>query len=200
MSVSLWVLFLVVNGSGLWFGARYLWRSRGSPWRDVPRLLATGIVLSLVAAPLALIATQSHFGIARIECHVLFCVLAPLAMARGAWHLVSNRRWAPGALLLLGGLAMDAVYVHARHVEPFDLQIRRYRIATDRLPRSERPLKVIVLPENTPVMPFWALKPKTSSLPTKLPVICTVAPSRLVSSTSFTVTVPSMAVARSFSI
>ncbi|MCZ6785918.1 MAG: hypothetical protein O7E54_02015 [Planctomycetota bacterium] len=145
MSVSLWVLFLVVNGSGLWFGARYLWRSRGSPWRDVPRLLATGIVLSLVAAPLALIATQSHFGIARIECHVLFCVLAPLAMARGVWHLVRNRRWAPGALLLLGGLAMDAVYVHARNFEPFDLQIRRYRIATDRLPRSERPLKVIVL-------------------------------------------------------
>jgi predicted MPP superfamily phosphohydrolase len=145
MSVSLWVLFLVVDGAGLWFGVRWLWRSRGSPWRDIPRLLAFGFVLSVAAAPLALIATQSHFGIVRIECHVLFCVLAPLAMARGGWHLLHGRRWAPGALLLLGGLAMDAVYVHARHVEPFDLQIRRHEIVTDRLPRSGGRLKVIVL-------------------------------------------------------
>ena len=35
-----------------------------------------------------------------------------------------------------------------------------------------------------PVMPFWLVKPSTSSPVTKLAVICTVAPARLVLSTS----------------
>ena len=49
-------------------------------------------------------------------------------------------------------------------------------------------------------MPFWLVKPSTSWPDTKLPVIDTVAPARLVLSTSDTVSAVSIAVAAWFSV
>jgi len=131
--LNLFVLFVIVDLGGLAGGAWWLWRKPGS---DLRKLLVLGISLGLVAGPVALVVADSYHAILRIWCHVLFCVLAPLCIARGAQDL--RRRPAFGVLLLVSGLAMEGVYTYARRVEPFDLQVRRHRIETARLDKRIR--------------------------------------------------------------
>src|SRR6185436_20616068 len=80
------------------------------------------------------------FLILRLWCHGLFCVLAPLAIARGA-----QRRGAVGAAVVVLGFAAEGAYVWARRVEPYRLEVTRHELASTRLDGRAAPLRVAVL-------------------------------------------------------
>lgn len=131
----------------LWF----CWRRRpfATRWTgDVLAIGALGSLLTIGTVVIALVLTRDLFAVIRLLCHVLFCVLAPIACWRGVALMARPRgRGARfvGALALLSGLAAEAAYIVARHVEPFRLQVTREHIVSPRLAGLERPLRVVVV-------------------------------------------------------
>jgi uncharacterized protein len=131
----------------LWFS----WRRRpfAARWSgEILALSLLGGLLTLAAVVTTLVLTHDLFAVVRVLCHVAFCVLAPIACWRGLALIVRPRgRGARlvGALLLLSGLAGEAVYVVARHVEPFRLQVAHERIVSSRLAGLERPIRVVLV-------------------------------------------------------
>jgi len=123
-------------------GIGLLWRTQwGGRWRDVsiPVTVAGGLLVfaGLIGRQL----THSNFAYMRVACSALFCVFAPLLMLRGASMLRS--RTALGACLLILGLGMDAAYVRACEMEPFDLQVRRYEAVSSAY--RGRPLRIALI-------------------------------------------------------
>ena len=110
-------------------------------------LVVFGGIWAIVAAILVRFYGHGGFGLIRIWCHVAFCVLAPLAFWRAVvlWRSVStsatddspdsarpsaDRRGPRIAAVALGALALlaEGVYLWARHVEPFRLEVVRERV------------------------------------------------------------------------
>lgn len=139
-SDAFWMLMTVLDLGGLALGAWLLW---GRLWtaerlREFRILFALVAGLTLIATILGPWLTHSSFGALRLWCHILFCVLAPLLMVRGAFI-----RGRLGIFMLVLGLGMDLTYLYAREVEPFNLQIRRYDAVTPAW--TARPLKIGVV-------------------------------------------------------
>ena len=134
---------LATDLGGLALGAWLLWgrgRARASSWAaDLVWLAALGIVLG-VSTMLAGWALGGGFLVLRLWCHALFCVLVPLAIARGV-----QRRGVFGVALAVIGLLAEGAYVWARRVEPFRLEITRHEIASPRLDGRSEPLRIAVL-------------------------------------------------------
>jgi len=97
-------------------------------------------VLMPVGFALGLAVLHNRFAVLRLWCHALFCVLAPLAIARGL-----QRRGAFGLALAALGLAAEGAYLFARHVEPYRLEVTHHELASERLTGLARPLRVAVL-------------------------------------------------------
>ncbi|MGE3174352.1 MAG: metallophosphoesterase [Planctomycetota bacterium] len=131
--------------------AWFCWRGRPGQrsWRgDALQVTAFGVLLGLVASVAALILTRDAFAVLRVQCHVLFCVLAPVVAWRGVALLVRPRGRggrAVGALALLLALGGEVTYVLARRVEPFRLQIARERITSPLLEGLPAPLRVVLV-------------------------------------------------------
>jgi predicted MPP superfamily phosphohydrolase len=128
-SFAFWIFVWLIDCGGLAVGVALLWggflrERRGRDFWIFAGLFAGMILFS---APLGVRLARSAFALMRITCHVMFCVLAPLLMVRGAWHVHGGRR-AVGALMLLLGLGMDFTYYYAHDVERFNLQVRRYDV------------------------------------------------------------------------
>src|SRR6185295_1090780 len=127
--VLTWILALDLGGLGI--GAGLLFGSadaRTRPWAsEVRRLVGLGLLLLAAAVAGGTVAGSSFFAL-RLACHALFCVLAPLAIARG---LV--RRGAAGFLAIALGLAAEGAYVWAREVEPYRLEVTHHEIVSERL-------------------------------------------------------------------
>lgn len=90
---------------------------------------------------------RDGFALMRVLCHAVFCVLAPLGSWRG---VVLLRRRRPAGLvvgfgLLLLGLAAEGVYLYARNVEPFRLQVVHERVSDPRLDGLDRPIKIVAV-------------------------------------------------------
>ena len=139
----LWTSILATDLLGLGLGIWLLWgsgRARAPAWSsDLGRLFGLGAGL----AALTLAAGLKHDGgflVLRLWCHVLFCVLVPLAIARGA-----QRRGAPGFACVVLGLLAEGAYVWARRVEPYRLEITRHEIRSERLAGLAGTLRVVVL-------------------------------------------------------
>lgn len=140
---AFWALIVLLDVGGLGLGVLLL-RSRrdvGGRWRELWMPLAVAVPLLVLTVPLGHLWTGSPFAVLRLACHVLFCVLAPLLMAGGLMRLRERRLW--GVTLLALGLGMDAVYVWAREIEPYLLQIRRHEVSSPAY--TGRPLKIAVL-------------------------------------------------------
>jgi uncharacterized protein len=141
--LRLLLLLAAVDLAGLVAGAWLLFgsprRRRARPWTDVGTLVALGLVLGLATGALGWAARES-FLVLRLWCHVLFCVLAPLLVARGL-----ARRDAAGWVFLALGLAAEGAYLWARRVEPFRLEVTRHRVESARLADLATPLRVVVL-------------------------------------------------------
>lgn len=92
---------------------------------------------------------RNLFLVVRFFCHGLFCVLAPLLLARGVQHLRLRRDagGAPvfGVLLLLAGLGFEGCYVWARSFEPYRLEVTHHTVRSDLLRGNEKPIRVVVL-------------------------------------------------------
>lgn len=145
----LWVLILATDLVGLAAGAWLLWggRARGGSWgADALRWAGLGLVLGVLTllagigvgpGRLRLWVGGGGFLVLRLWCHVIFCVLVPLAVARGA-----QRRGAIGLSVVVLGLGAEGAYVWARRVEPYRLEVTRHEVRSERL---RRPLRVAVL-------------------------------------------------------
>ncbi len=156
MPWRLWTSVVVVDVIGLAAGGLALWGyRRGEP----PTVRRDGTTLVLLAACLACLSLllasfwlASGFGLLRLWCHVLFCVLAPLMLVRGIQHLRlgngQGRNQAHGnrifGLMLVGtALLMEGSYVYARHAELTDLEVTHHVVTTKRMVGN--PLRVAVL-------------------------------------------------------
>ena len=138
----LWPSILATDLGGLALGAWLLFRggARARSWTsDIGRLLALSAVL-LGGAVLAGDVSGGGFLTLRLACHALFCVLAPLAIARGI-----QRRGAIGWVAVALGLAAEGAYVWAREVEPHRLEVTRHELVSERLLGRTTPLRVAVL-------------------------------------------------------
>lgn len=138
----LWTSILVTDLGGLACGAWLLFGRRGPArsWAsDLGRLAGLGTVL-VSGAVLAGMLHGGGFLTLRLACHALFCVLAPLAVARGL-----QRRGGIGWMVVALGLAAEGAYVWARHVEPYRLEVTRHELASARLAGRSTPLRVAVL-------------------------------------------------------
>ena len=143
-------LILLVDLVGLLLGAAVVFRGR-APVRvgaEILRFLGFAFAYGVAAALLTGAANGSPFAVLRITCHVLFCVLAPLLLLRGLWLLLPRHGGtlrALGLVLALSGVLAEGVYLYARRVEPFRLQVRRHVVESPALRGLERPLKIVVL-------------------------------------------------------
>jgi len=127
----LWSSILVTDLGGLALGAWLLWapRARGAGLRaDARRGLWLGLALGALALAAGLGLAGDAFFVLRLWCHVVFCVLAPLAIARGL-----QRRGAAGLAVAALGLAAEGAYLWARHVEPFRLEVTHAEVVSARL-------------------------------------------------------------------
>lgn len=135
-------LLMCADTGAFVMGLGLLWRTDwGGRWRDVSVPLVVSGGLLLFGGVLGRHLTQSSFAYMRVACSALFCVLAPLLALRGAYLLRSRR--ALGACMLVLGIGMDAVYVRACEVEPFDLQVRRYEVVSPAY--RGRPLRIALI-------------------------------------------------------
>jgi predicted MPP superfamily phosphohydrolase len=139
----LWTSILATDLLGLGLGIWLLWgggRARAPGWGgDVRRLCWLGAGLASLAIALGT-AMGSGFLVLRLCCHALFCVLAPLVIARGA-----ERRGARGIALVALGLVAEGCYVWARCVEPYRLEVTHHEIRSERLAGLGEPLTIAVL-------------------------------------------------------
>ncbi len=137
-----WTSILVTDLGGLACGAWLLFggQQRARSWTDdLGRLILLGVTL-LGGAVLAGKVGGGGFLTLRLACHALFCVLAPLAIARGL-----QRRGGIGWTVVALGLAAEGAYVWARHVEPYRLEVTRHELVSARLDGRSTPLRVGVL-------------------------------------------------------
>ena len=116
-----------------------------TPARDALLLSVWGVLLAIVTALVGGLVVGSGFAVLRLWCHVLYCVLAPLLILRGLWWLRRSGWHRIGWTLVLLGLLMDGVYVYARRVEPFALEVNVHEIRSARLAGLEQRLRVVVL-------------------------------------------------------
>lgn len=147
----LWLIGYDVVGLGV--GAWVLWGARGRPsvLLDLVRFLLLGAVLwggGYVCVGWAS-DPGNLFLTLRFYCHGLFCVLAPLALVRGVQHVVAQPvsggvSWF-GTVLLAGALGLEGVYLWARRVEPYRLEVTHYTIASDLLRGNDKAIRVVVL-------------------------------------------------------
>jgi predicted MPP superfamily phosphohydrolase len=143
--VSLWPAFLAIDLGGLVLGVAWALKARRrGPLALALGLAALGMMLGLGALLVGIGVYGGVFAVLRLWCHVLFCVLAPLLVLAGLL-LLRDRRRVPGLGALLLGLAMTAVYVHARRVEPFDLRVTRHDFRHTRLAGLEGTVRVVLL-------------------------------------------------------
>lgn len=138
----LWTSILATDLLGLAAGAWLLWgggRASEPSWSaDARRWIGLGLGLGVLTL-LAGLALDGGFLVLRLWCHVLFCVLVPLLVARAL-----QRRGALGAVLVVLGLTAEGAYVWARRIEPFRLQVTRHEITSARL-AGARALRIVVL-------------------------------------------------------
>lgn len=122
--------------------------------RSLGKLLDSFLLILLLGGlgagtrSLALWGTESQFAVLRMWCHVLFCVFAPLLILRGLHHLLARKKNGSVAFavpLLVLGLSMEGLYVFARRVEPFRLQLSRYELQSELLLGLEQPIHVVIL-------------------------------------------------------
>ncbi len=149
---SLTLLCVLIDVAGLLLGLALLFRMtpRGHErwWRELVTFTGFGLLLGLVAVLAADALLDDHGAMVRAACHVLFCVLAPLLIVRGAFVLAALRGGLlrlTGALFVLTGLGMEAVYLHARNVAPYDLQTSRHVVESPRLRGLDAPLRIAVV-------------------------------------------------------
>lgn len=153
--MTLWCCGL--DGLGLLLGALLCVRLRRrgvSPVRQV--LWLTGFTGMLLAVAMlgtgwwetGSLARPNAFTLLRVLCHAAFCVLAPL----GVWHGIAliRRRRTMGELLvgsLLAGLGAvsEGVYLYAREVAPYRLQITHHDIVSPRLDGLDRPIRIVAV-------------------------------------------------------
>lgn len=150
MQSTIDTLILVTDLVGLAVGVQVFWGSKrarkAEPGRDVLRLVLLGGVLGVATGVMVRLTVANGFATLRLWCHVLFCVLAPLMIARGVHQLLRRpRRTAFAAFLIVAAVLMEGTYVYARRVEPYRLQVRRHVIETDRLRTADGPVRVVVL-------------------------------------------------------
>ena len=143
------VTLALFDALALGLGAWLLWRGRRPlRWSRNLLVLATyAAVLLVIAVPLARWLTGSPFASFRVSCSVLFCILAPLMVARGADHLWTRRQGprgrgcvAFGLLVVVAGLGMEGVYAHAHFIGPRNLRVQRYQLVSERLAGLARPI------------------------------------------------------------
>jgi predicted MPP superfamily phosphohydrolase len=153
MSWKLWTSIVVVDVIGLAAGGIALWGyHRGKPptvRRDATTLALLGAGLACLSLFVAKFWLCSGFGLLRLWCHVLFCVLAPLMLIRGTQHLRPGKGQGPAnrifGLLLVGtALLMEGSYVYARHAELTDLEVTHHVITTQHMD-GHPPVRVVVL-------------------------------------------------------
>ena len=132
------LLLVVFDLGALALGFRFL-RGPSRPGRELLVGLALGALLGGAAFAYGKL-LSNHFVILRLWCHLIFCVLAPLALWR-AWIRGGVLR---GSVLVLF-LVAEGCYVWARRVEPFRLEITRHRIVSERLRGARQALRVAVL-------------------------------------------------------
>lgn len=138
----LWTSILVTDLGGLACGAWLLFGGdqRARSWTsDLGRLVLLGAAL-LGGAALFGGVGGGGFLTLRLACHGLFCVLAPLAIARGL-----QRRGSIGWTVVALGLAAEGAYVWALRVEPYRLEVTRHELVSARLDGRSTPLRVAVL-------------------------------------------------------
>jgi len=87
-----------------------------------------------------LLVSYGGFGMLRGVTHAVFCVTLPVLTVRG----LKIRREAPwlAALACFGFVCGEAIYVFAREVEPYRLEVTRDAVRSPRLAALERPLRV----------------------------------------------------------
>jgi hypothetical protein len=136
MLTLLHIAIALVDLTGWLLGAAVLWRAPGASTARLRRELlvlgAFGIGYAVVTGATTIVVFRNVFAVFRIWSHVLFWVLAPLALARGAILLRRRRGSAAGAATLVAlGLSLAGVHVYATAVEPFRLEVRRHRVPVD---------------------------------------------------------------------
>ncbi|MFK7742438.1 MAG: metallophosphoesterase [Planctomycetota bacterium] len=130
-------------------GSVLAWRlPRRAAWMDAAGLLVfAGIAAFAFALPC--FAFGGMFGVLRGFTHAGFCVILPVAAVRAVrlWGRAGSR-WLALALLFAFA-AGEAIYVFAREIEPFRLEVTRETVTSPRLQAVEqklgRPLRVACL-------------------------------------------------------
>ena len=140
MTTELALCIAAVDVGGLAAGAWLCLRGARGSSRDLARLALLGAVLLPLGFALGLTVLHNGFAVLRLWCHALFCVLTPVAMARGL-----QRRGAFGLALAATGLLAEGAYLFARHVEPYRLEVTHHDFTSERLAGLARPLRVAVL-------------------------------------------------------
>jgi uncharacterized protein len=138
------VLFLcsAADLTALILGAWLAWRTPpASLVQELGRLLAMGTVV--VAAFFVLTTPFGGFGVMRGLAHALFCVLLPLLLVRGI-RLRRDRAWFAAAAIATF-VAGESIYVFAREVEPFRLEVTTADIASGKLAELRQPVRVAVV-------------------------------------------------------
>jgi len=147
MPWKLWTSIVAVDVVGLVVGGLVLWGYRRSrpptARRDTGMLILLAVGLACLSFFLARFWLASSFGLLRLWCHVLFCVLAPLMLVRGIQHL-RLRNYAFGLLLAGTALLMEGVYIYARHAELTNLEVTHH-VVTSKHMNGHPPVRVVVL-------------------------------------------------------
>lgn len=133
------LLLAAFDAIALSLGGFAVWRA---PWRGVWHELGTWLAggLLLAVGALALMAGEGGFAQMRGLAHALFCVLLPLLAVRGLRLWPANRILGAAmvSLMLLG----EGLYVWAREVEPFRLEVTTATVTSPRLASLPAPLRV----------------------------------------------------------
>ena len=145
----MYLLIVALDVVGLAGGAWLLWgafsKRPPSMLRDVALGLVWGSFLAFASAVVGFMFVK-YFGVPRLWCHVIFCITAPLMIARGVWWTRHGQR-AGGAVLALLGLLLVGTYAYARRIEPFALEVNTHRIHSERLDAAgyRGSLRVVIL-------------------------------------------------------
>ncbi len=145
----LYTLILLLDVIGLAGGAWLLWRAYPEKPRSILRDVALGMLwgcfLGVISAVAGFVLLK-YFGVPRLWCHVIFCITAPLMIARGFWWMRKGNRTG-GFMLALLGLLMVGTYFYARRIEPYALEINTHHIASARLAEAgfEETVRVVIL-------------------------------------------------------
>jgi uncharacterized protein len=136
------ILCSVADCIALGLGAWLAWRTPPDTLaQELGRFLAAGIVV--VAAFFVLTTPFGGFGVMRGLAHALFCVLLPLYCVRGL-RIWRERAWL--AALLIAAFALgEGIYLVAREVEPFRLEVTAAEIHSPKLADLGQPLRIAVV-------------------------------------------------------